>query len=278
MLITSRVMKRLAYLQPWRGLPAFGAMLSLALTTQALAADFKARDITELLVRSSAAEPAELGGKDLSNLDLSGLDFKQAHLAGADLFGADLTGADLTNTNLAGAKLDRVVMIGARFDGADMSGASLLRPSTYSGLDAPASEAASFVATNLSKSRIFGRFNRASFARANLSDVTVVPFGKSGFIEHIWRTEFLSSDLSGADLSRANLTSVLLRFANLRGARLTGAILKGADLAGADLTGADLTGADLTDADLDGVILKGVTGLETALGWDLARNRDKAIR
>ncbi|MEI9902176.1 MAG: pentapeptide repeat-containing protein [Hyphomicrobium sp.] len=171
-----------------------------------------------------------------------------------------------------------MTIIGTRFDGADLSDTSFLRPSTFSTLAAPASEAASFVATKLTRARLFGRFNRMSFRGADLSGATLAPFNRTGFIEHIWRTELSGADLSGADLSRADLTYVQLSFANLRGANLSGAVLKKADLSRADLTGADLTGVDLADADLDGAILTGTRGLNTALGLDSARNVEKSIR
>ena len=56
------------------------------------------------------------------------------------------------------------------FDGADLSDASLLRPSAFSTLAAPASEAVSFVGVNLKRARIFGRFNRGNFAGADLTE------------------------------------------------------------------------------------------------------------
>ncbi len=60
------------------------------------------------------------------------------------------------------------------------------------------SEAASFAGAKLSRARMFGRFTRANFHGANLSGATLAPFDKTGFIEHIWRTEFFGADLSQA--------------------------------------------------------------------------------
>lgn len=242
------------------------------------AADLTAREVAERLVAADPDRPLDLAGKDLVRLDLSGLDFKRARLAGADLFGADLTGSDLTRADLAGAKLDRTVLIGVRLDHANLAGASLLRPSAFSTLGAPASEAPSLVGADLSDAKIFGRFNRADLSGANLRRASMAPFGKTGFIEHIWRTELLGARLEGADLTGADMTHALLRYANLRGARMADVVLRNADLSGADLTGADLAGADLTDADLDGTILTGVTGLDRALGLAEARNAAKAVR
>ncbi len=253
------------------------AALALAVTAS-WAADMSVRDLTSQLYNADRSRPPQLSGHDLREMDLSGLDFKGADLSSSNMFGADLSGADLSNAQLKGSRLDRVTIIGSRFDGADLSDASFLRPSTFSTLAAPSSEAASFVGTKLTRARLFGRFNRASFHGADLSSATLAPFNRTGFIEHIWRTELSGADLSDANLSRANLTYALLSFANLRGANLSGAVLRKTDLSKADLTGADLTGADLAEADLDGAVLTGARGLETALGLDSARNFDKAIR
>lgn len=261
-----------------------GAVLGLSLgiailfPCQSWAADFSAREVAEQLFRADAKDPLNLSRRDLTRLDLSGLDFKQARLEGADMWGADLTGSDLSNVDLRTARLDRVVIIGARFDGADLTGASFLRPTAFSSLASRPEEAASFAGAQLVEAKLFGRLNRASFRRANLMKATLAPFGRTGFIEHIWRTELMGADLTEANLKGANLTYVLFSFSTLRGANLQGAILRNADLSRADLTGADLTGADLTDADLDGAILTGAKGLDLTLGLAEAHNTEKAIR
>jgi uncharacterized protein YjbI with pentapeptide repeats len=244
----------------------------------ALAADISVRQLTERLYHADRSTPLQLGGLDLRELDLSGLDFKGATLANSNLFGADLSRADLSKANLKGARLDRVVIIGARFDGADLSDTSFLRPSSFSTLAALSSEVASFAGANLSRARLFGRFNRTNFSGANLAGAMLAPFNKTGFIEHIWRTELAGANLSKVNFAGADLSYTLLAFANLRGANLAGAVLRKADLSRADLTGADLSGVDLTEADLDGAILTGTRGLNTALGLDSARNVEKAIR
>lgn len=244
----------------------------------ARAADFSARDLSKLLYAAAPRSMPDLSAKDLSGLDLAGLDFKQARLAKTNLFGADLSRADLSSTDLTGAVLDRTSIIGAKFDDANLEGASVLRPNAFSDFSAPASEAPSFRGANLKKSRIFARLSRADFSGADLSDAYCAPFGKTGFIEVIWRTELTSANLSHANMERADFTHALFNFANLRNARLARAILVNADLSGADLTGADLTGADLTGADLDSTILIGVRGLDTAIGMDTTKNAGKARR
>ena len=257
--------------------PLTACLAFLAAWTPALAADVSVHDMTTSLYHADAAHPADFSHRNLRELDMSGLDFKSAKLAGSDLFGADLSGADLSKVDLSAARLDRVVIIGARFDGANLAGASLLRPSNFSTLAALPSEAASFANADLRGAKMFGRFTRANLRGANLEGATLAPFGRTGFIEHLWRTDLLGADLSQATLTGADLTYTLLAFSNLRGANLSGAILKRADLSGADLTGADLTGADLTEADLEGAVLKNVRGLDTA-ALARARNAGKVIR
>ncbi len=265
-------------LQRLRRAGAVTAILAWLVPVSALAADVTVRQLVERLYHADPANPIDISHLDLRDLDMSGLNFKGAKLTGSDLFGADLTGADLSNADLSATRLDRVVIIGVRFDEANLAGASLLRPSGYSNLSAPRGEAASFIRADLRGAKIFGRFNRANLHGANLAGATLAPFGRTGFIEHIWRTELVGADLSQATLEAADLTYTLLAFANLRGANLAGAVLKKADLSGADLTGADLTGADLSEADLDGAILVGVRGLETVLGLASAHNVEKVVR
>jgi uncharacterized protein YjbI with pentapeptide repeats len=257
-----------------RSLRTFAVLAALACNcAAAVAADMTARDVTVLLFKSASGERPDLSGKDLSNLDLSNLDFHQSRLANARLFGADLSQANLSGADLSGAHLDRTILIGSRFDGANLEGASILRPSVFSTLAAQASEAPSFKNARMRGSKIFGRFTRASFEGADLTDATCAPFGKTGFIEEIWRTEMSGANLSAAILVRADLTHALLTYANLRGADLTNAVLKNADLTGADLSGANASGVDF-----EGAILKDVKGFSTVVGLGEAKNIDKVLK
>jgi uncharacterized protein YjbI with pentapeptide repeats len=74
-------------------------------STSAAAADMPIEQVRGTLRDASPTMPANLAGKDLSDLDLSGLDFRQADLRGANLFRARLGGADLTGANVEGANL-----------------------------------------------------------------------------------------------------------------------------------------------------------------------------
>lgn len=237
-----------------------------------------AHDISVRLHAATPASPVDLTGSDLERLDLAGLDFKAARLARTNLFGADLTGANLAHTDLSGAKLDRITLIGTNFDAARLDGASLLRPSAFSGLTPSLKEAPTFRAASMRGIRLFGRFSGSDFTGADMTGATCAPFGKTGFIENIWRTEFSGAKLAGARIVGANLTNVLLSFADLRNADLRDAILKDADLTGADLSGADVTGLDVTGADLAGVKLTGARGIDTMKGINAAKNAGKLIR
>lgn len=252
-------------------------MMVLLAMPPGLAAGLSARDVSKMLFAAAADSSPDLAGQDLAGLDLAGLDFKRALLAKSNLFGADLSRADLTRADLKGAVLDRASIIGAKFDGADLEGASLLRPNAFSDFSTQAKEAPSFRGANLKKSRIFGRLSRSDLSGADLSDAYCAPFGKTGFIEVLWRTELSGANLSQANMERADLTHALFSFANMTNARLANAILVNADLSRADLTGADLTGADLSGADLDGTILTGVRGLDTVTGMASTKNTAKAI-
>lgn len=251
---------------------ALAASLAFAHAAPVVAQEMTARQLTEQLYKAEAGATPDYSGKNLEGLDLSGIDFKKARLGGANLFGADLSEAKLADSDLHGARLDRANLIRANLDRADLSGSSILRPTTTTSIGiADVTETPSFRGANLEGARIFGQFAGGYFQAAKLKGASLAPFGGTGFIEHLWHTNFTGADLSGADLSGANLAFVTFRFANLRGASLKGARLTNADLARADLTGADLTGADLTGADLsnvslEGAILDGAKGLETVAG------------
>jgi uncharacterized protein YjbI with pentapeptide repeats len=267
---------------------ATAAALAIALVPPAKAADLSARDVSILLFHAAPASHPALTNRNFERLDLAGLNFKQADLRQSNFFGADLSGTDLSDTDLRGAKLDRVTLISARLDHSRFDDGSLMRPSTSSGFTPLPREAPSFKDASLKRTHFFGDFTGSDFSGADLTDSVCAPTNKSGFIEHIWRTIFLSANLTGANLTRADMTRAQLSFANLRGAILRSADLQdvdlsGADLSGADLTDADLSGADLTDAnvagaDLSGVRLHGAKGIETLKGLALARNSEKIVR
>lgn len=267
----------------------FGALLgTTSVFSSALAADLSARDISILLFRAPPGSHPALNNLDLMRLDLASLDFKKADLRQANLFGTDLTGANLSGVDLTGARLDRAVIISARFDGATLDDASLMRPATTSTLVPIPQEAPSLKGASLRRVKFFGDFSGSDFSGADLTDSVCAPINRTGFIEHLWRTVFVSANLSGAILTRANMDRSQLSFAVLKGAILRATLLRGADLSGADLSGADLSGADLsgsdltdanvTGADLSGTRLHGAIGLESLKGLSLARNSDKIIR
>ena len=263
-----------------RGRSVLGAVAVFLLSplSYACAEALTVRGVTERLFAATPEAPVDFSGQQLENLDLSGLDFKRAHLAKASMFGADLSGANLSGSDLRAANLNRATLMRARFDHADLEGASLLRPSVFSTITGGIKdEAPSFRSANMRGIRMFGRFGQADFSGAILTDATCQPFGKTGFIEEIWRTELAGANLSGANLERANLTHALLSFADFRGANLREAVLRYADLTGADLSGADLTGADVSGADLSNVRIVGAVGFDKVKGLSTALNADKLM-
>lgn len=253
----------------YRGLRLLCVGILAGIAQVAEAADFTSREVTAQIFRANG--PIDLSGRDLEGLDLSLIDFKGTRLSKARMFGVNLSGSNLTGANLSAANLDRANIIGTRFDGADLSGITMLRPSTTMGRNPGAETPPSFVAANLSQAKVFGQLSRIDFSSANLRGATLAPFGKTGFIEDLFRTEMEGANLGNADLAGSDLTYVSFRYASLKGANLTGAVLRNADFSKADLTGADLTGADVLEANFDGAILEGVKGL------DRLANRDQAL-
>jgi len=262
----------------WSTVGLAGVVLPLAVSDPAQAQRLTARDLAQRINELGTGQVLDLSDEDLSELDLSRLDFEKARFRGADLFGVDLSGTSLRKADLREARLDRSTMLGTDFSGADLSDASILRPSTSTTLTITNEARLVFRDARMQRVKMFGRMNYADFSGADLTDAKFQPFGLTGFIEHIWRTEALGANFSRATLRRANFNKSLLRFADMRGADLTGARFVEADLSGADLRGANVTDADFSQADLDRVRLAGVIGLETVKGMASAKNVAKAIR
>lgn len=252
-----------------------------ALAPAAEGADVTARELTAALFKATAAAPLDYSNKNLSYLDLSGIDFKGAQLVRADMFGSDFTGASLKGVNLQGARLDRTTIIRTDFSGANLTGATMLVPAAFLTLGNATAEAPRFTGANLTRFRVNGEYWRVDFRGADLTDADFSPHSKrfgDTTISVSRRTAFRSCDFSGAKMVRANLSRILVHFSVLAGADLTEADLSDADFSKADLSGAVLTGANISGANFDGADLRGVRGLESAIGLAAARNLDKAIR
>ena len=264
--------------------PVFVALVLLGIllgSVGAVAADLAAREVTETLVKAARDKPADFSTLDLTYLDLSGLDFKAANLSDADLYGTDFTGANLASADLSHTRLDRAVLIGADLSGAKLVGATILRPTIFSDMRFDQTEAPSFRGAVMTKVRVQARMDGADFSQADLTEADFSPFedrAGEGTITTVPRNELNNARFYEARLVKANLSRAIMRFADLRYADLSGASLRGAELIGTDLEGADLTGADVTGADFARVNLKGVKGLETAIGVDAVRNMDMALR
>jgi uncharacterized protein YjbI with pentapeptide repeats len=249
--------------------------LATLVGSSAHAADFTVKQVSEILAKATAAEPANFSHADLSFLDLSDLDFKHANLASANLYGVDLSHSDLSGANLSGADLDHSAITATNFSNANLSSARLYDIAAYSRLDPVPAEAPSFAGANLSDAELLARLTGVDFHSANLSRLRIGFTG--GLPRTPLRNDLSGCNLAGAKLVGADLHEVRLPFAKLTNANLSGANLAGADLTQADLTHADLTGADLSDADLDGAVLRDVKGLAQAKGLALARHRERAV-
>ncbi len=253
--------------------------LALALTACAMsgplaAAELSAAQVRALLARATVEAPADLRGKDLSDIDLSGADLRHADMTGANLFGARLVSANLRGTILAGANLNGAWLMGADFSGAKLTKASLLSVVILGG---EIKTMPVFAGADMRDVRMIADLPRANLAGADLTRARIgVDIRNQGMGQ--MRTDLSGADLSGVDFSGADLNRSLMSFAKLAGSNLRGANLFRVKLEGADLTGADVTDADFSEADLDGTILRGVKGLEHARGLERAEHYDRALR
>ena len=243
-----------------------------------VAADATAREITETLARARPGSVVVLAGQDLSFLDLSGLDFKAARLTAANLYGADLSGANLRHTDLSRALMDRAIIVGTDFSGANLTRAVMRLPHSSTSPTFNRADAPRFTGADLSYARLVARLDGADFRAADMTKAKLHPYGDQTQNTAARRSSLIACDFSGAVLVGADLSHSLLSFTNFANADLTGANLRGADLSRTNFSGARLVAADITDADLDGANLAGAQGLEQAIGLELARNLDRAIR
>lgn len=229
------------------------------------AADMTAREVTTTLFK---ARPGivDLSGRKLTNLDLSGLDFKKARLAKADLFGADLTDSDLSGTDLAGARLDRTMLTRTRFNGADLTRATILRPNIFTSLEVIGTERPDFSKARMAGTKLAGRFDRVSFAGADLSNAVFAAEPRENETLITPRTELTACDFSGAKLQNADLGHNNLGFARFINADVRDVSFVEANLEGADFSGADVTGADFTNARIADARFNGATGMNAAKG------------
>lgn len=254
------------------------ALAIVALAAPAFAADFTARQITELFHKSKGDQPIDLSGKDLSFLDLAGIDFRGAQLSGANLYGVDLNAANLKGTKLDGVKLDRAAIERADFSGANLERASLLRPSVNTELGVNSSNAPKFAGANLRYVRLTAMMDGADFRGADMTGARMGPHEPRADISSMPSSWLRGCDFSGAKMEGADLMWAKLRFSKFVGADLRGVNFSGTDLAMTDFSGANVAGADFTDADLDGAILNGVRGWAEIKGGDRIRNLDRARR
>jgi len=242
--------------------------------TSAAAAEMPIEQVRATLLAASPSKPANLAGKDLSDLDLSGLDFHNADLRGASFFGSKLVQADMRGAQLEGANLNGSWLMGTDFTGANLTRASLLSVVILGG---SVKKMPIFRNANMRGVKVIADLPGADLSGADFTGAVVgVNIKNQGMGQ--MRTDLSNANLERAVLAGADFNRSLMTFCNLRGADLRGTNFFRVKLGGADLTGADVTGADFSEADLEGTVFRDVKGFNEAKGIGRAENAEKLVR
>jgi uncharacterized protein YjbI with pentapeptide repeats len=248
--------------------------LCAAAVLSAHAGEMSVQDVRSALQGASAMAPADLSGKDLSDLDLSGIDFKQANLRRANFFGSKLVQANLSGAHLEEANLNGAWLMGTNFTGAHLARASLLSVVILGGA---VKQMPVFKDADLREVKLIADLPGADLRGADFRGAMVgVNIKNQGMGQ--MRTDLSGAKLNGAQLAGADFNRTLMSYAQLQGSDLRGANFFRARLVGADLSGADIAGADFSEADLDAAVLRDVKGYAQAKGLDRATNLDKVLR
>ena len=258
-----------------RALITVAALQSAGLaSTSATAAELSIEQVRATLRAASPSMPANLAGKDLSDLDMSGLDFRNADLRGAIFFGSKLVQADMQGAQLQGANLNGSWLMGTNFTGANLTRASLLSVVILGG---SVKTMPIFKNADMRGVKIIADLPGADLSGADFTGAMVgVNIKNQGMGQ--MRTDLSNANLEKSVLTGADFNRSLMTFCNLRGADLRGTNFFRVKLGGADLTGADVTGADFAEADLEGTVFRAVKGFAEAKGLDRAANADKLVR
>ncbi len=258
-----------------RALIMLAALQSAGLaSTSATAAELSIEQVRATLRAASPSMPANLAGKDLSDLDMSGLDFRNADLRGASFFGSKLVQADMRGAMLEGANLNGSWLMGTDFTGANLNRASLLSVVILGG---SVKTVPIFKNAQMRGAKIIADLPGADLSGADFTSAMVgVNIKNQGMGQ--MRTVLSNANLVGAVLIDADFNRAEMSFCNLRGADLRGANFFRVKLGGADLTGADVTGADFSEADVEGTVFQDTKGFAEAKGLGLAKNAGRLIR
>ena len=195
----------------------FGLFVA-ALINQAEAAEMTVDGVKAVLANASASAPAELSGKDLSDLDLSGLDFRHARLQGVSFFGSKLIQTDFREASLVGANLNGSWLMGTDFTGADLTRASLLSVVVLGG---EVKKMPIFRNANMTGVKMIADLPGADLSGADFSRSMVgVNIKNQGMGQ--MRTDLSNAKLSNATLAGADFNRSLMTFCDLRGSNLQG--------------------------------------------------------
>ena len=190
------------------------AIAALFLVTRVTAAaEMSVEQVKSALQRASAEAPADLRGKDLSDLDLSRLDFRHANLRGASFFGSKLVLADFRGATLEGANLNGAWLMGTDFTGANLTRASLLSVVVLGG---EVKKMPVFKGANLTGVKMIADLPGADLSGANFSNAMVgVNIKNQGMGQ--MRTDLSSANLAGANLAGADFNRSLMAFCQPEG-------------------------------------------------------------
>ena len=208
-------------------------------------------------------ETLDLSAKWLNKLDLSGMDLTRTNLRASRLNGSNLKGA-----RLDGVQLDAAWALKADFTAASFIGASLFQTQM---MDCKIDGA------NFSNAMVGADFSRATMTNAIFDHAMLGP-DLTNQSMGLMRGVLKGANLEGASFKDANLTRSAFEYASLKGANFEGANLEGAELGGADLTGANIAGANLEKADVNSAKLLGLKGKDSAKGFDMMLNLDRAFK
>ena len=234
-------------------------------------------DCSEIDLKHTNLQQANLSGADFSEANLEGANLQQANLSGANFSGANLEGANLDRHNLSGVNLRGANLRKARLRDADLNGTDLrgvdLRQVDFWGANLRGSkiddttqlEAKWRLVWEIVNNGAVGRdLRRADLSWANLYQADFRGANLEG--ANLTFTELLEADFRGANLREANLNRVDLEKTNLKEADLQGTFLSRTNLKKVDLTTTKLSEANLNGANLEEANLNGVDLHDTWFG------------
>lgn len=183
---------------------------------------------------------ANLGGRDLSNLDLRGVDLTGADLRSAVLSRTNLEGCTLVDAKLRGAHFFRTRLEGADLTGADLASATFRR--------------AFAMGARLDRARLdMTRFEQTDLSGASLREAT-------GRMSMLTKTNLDRVQAAGLVLEKALFDECSLVASDLSKSRLVSCTFKECNARNLCLDGAAIENSAFHMCDAQGLCARGVTG------------------